>query len=132
MGRTAMGVRGMVLDKGDYVIGMEMVSGKDTILTVTENGYGKRTRSDRYRLQRRGGKGVVNIKVRGRNGNVVGVGRVMDEDELILITDKGKIIRIKARGISIIGRNTQGVRLINVEPNEKVVAIARLAEGEEG
>jgi len=132
MGRTAVGVRGMVLDKGDYVVGMEIVEGRDTILTVTENGYGKRTRAGRYRLQHRGGKGVVNIKVGGRNGNVVGIGRVMNEDEIILISDKGKIIRIKARDISIIGRSTQGVRLIKVEPSEKVVAIARLAEGEEG
>lgn len=132
MGRTAIGVRGMVLGKGDYVVGMEIVEGGDTILTVTENGYGKRTRLGRYRLQRRGGKGIVNIKVGGRNGNVVGIGRVMDEDEFILIAGKGKIIRIKVRDISIIGRSTQGVRLINIEPNERVVAIGRLAEGAEG
>ncbi len=132
MGRTAIGVRGMVLGKSDYVVGMEIVEGGDTILTVTENGYGKRTRLGRYRLQRRGGKGIVNIKVGGRNGNVVGIGRVMEEDEFILIAGKGKIIRIKVRDISIIGRSTQGVRLINIEPNERVVAIGRLAEGAEG
>jgi DNA gyrase subunit A len=130
MGRTAMGIRGMTLGKEDQLVGMEVVEAGDTILTVTENGYGKRTRSKRYRIQHRGGKGIINIKVRGRNGDVVGVARATDGDEFILITNKCRIIRVKAKDISVIGRNTQGVRLIDIERDDRVVAMARLAEEE--
>lgn len=130
MGRTAMGVRGITLGKDDHLIGMEVIEAGDNILTVTENGYGKRTKSSRYRLQHRGGKGIINIKTGRRNGNVVGMGKITGETEFMLITDKSKIIRTKAKGVSIIGRNTQGVKLINVESGERVVAVACLAEGE--
>lgn len=130
MGRTAMGIRGMTLGKEDQLVGMEVVEPGDTILTVTENGYGKRTRSKRYRIQHRGGKGIINIKVKGRNGDVVGVARATERDEFILITNKCRIIRVKAKDISVIGRNTQGVRLIDIERDDRVVAMARLAEEE--
>ncbi len=128
MGRTARGVRGMTVGKDDVIIGMEAIGEGATILTVTENGYGKRTDSEEYRVQGRGGMGIITIKTTERNGNVVGMKEVADEDEVMLITDQGTIIRMKIKGISVIGRNTQGVRLINVEKGEKVVGVAHLAE----
>ncbi|MFH1625196.1 MAG: DNA gyrase C-terminal beta-propeller domain-containing protein, partial [Pseudomonadota bacterium] len=128
MGRTARGVKGMKLDKDDEVVGMEIINDAATILTVTENGFGKRTKGSEYRAQRRGGLGVITIKATPRNGLVVGIKQVTDEDDLMLITDRGKIIRIGAKDISIIGRNTQGVTLIDVERGEKVVGVARLAD----
>ncbi len=128
MGRTARGVRGMTVGKDDVIIGMEAIGEGATILTVTENGYGKRTDSEEYRVQGRGGMGIITIKTTERNGNVVGMKEVADEDEVMLITDHGTIIRMKIKGISVIGRNTQGVRLINVEKGEKVVGVAHLAE----
>jgi len=133
MGRTAAGVRGIRLGPEDSLVGMEILdqSMEETILTVTANGYGKRTKVGEYRLQARGGLGLITIKTTERNGPVVGVFKVIDEDELMLITDTGRIIRIRVNEISIIGRNTQGVRLINVEPGERVVGVARLEEKEE-
>jgi DNA gyrase subunit A len=105
-------------------------SGNDgfTILTVTEHGYGKRTNITEYRAQGRGGSGIINIQTPPRNGDVVGVKQVTDEDDLILINNRGRLIRIGANGIPIIGRNTKGVRLITLESEEKVVGVARLAE----
>jgi DNA gyrase subunit A len=128
MGRTARGVRGMTVGKDDVIIGMEAIGEGATILTVTENGYGKRTNTGEYRVQGRGGMGIITIKTTERNGNVVGMKEVADDDEVMLITDQGTIIRMKIKGISVIGRNTQGVRLINVEKGEKVVGVAHLAE----
>jgi DNA gyrase subunit A len=128
MGRTARGVRGMTVGKDDVIIGMEAIGEGATILTVTENGYGKRTNTEEYRIQGRGGMGIITIKTTERNGNVVGMKEVADDDEVMLITDQGTIIRMKIKGISVIGRNTQGVRLINVEKGEKVVGVAHLAE----
>jgi DNA gyrase subunit A (EC 5.99.1.3) len=112
------------------VVGMEIVSSGNgyTILTVTENGYGKRTNIAEYRAQGRGGSGIINIQTTPRNGNVVGIKQVTDEDDLILINNRGRLIRIGANGIPIIGRNTKGVRLITLESEEKVVGVARLAE----
>ncbi|KPJ60489.1 MAG: hypothetical protein AMJ42_01455 [Deltaproteobacteria bacterium DG_8] len=130
MGRTARGVRGMTLDKDDEVIGMESIGEGATILTVTENGFGKRTNTSEYRIQGRGGMGIITIRTTARNGNVIGMKQVTNEDEIMLITNYGKIIRIKIKGISVIGRNTQGVKLFGVEKDEKVVGIAHLAEKE--
>jgi DNA gyrase subunit A len=128
MGRTARGVRSMTVGKDDAIIGMEAIGEGATILTVTENGYGKRTDSSEYRIQGRRGMGIITIKTTERNGDVVGMKEVADHDEVMLITNQGTIIRMKIKGISVIGRNTQGVRLINVEKGEKVVGVAHLAE----
>ena len=131
LGRVTRGVKGVELASGDSVVGMEIVSsGNDgfTILTVTENGYGKRTNIAEYRAQGRGGRGIINIQTPPRNGDVVGIKQVTDEDDLILINNRGRMIRIGANGIPIIGRNTKGVRLITLESEEKVVGVARLAE----
>ncbi|MBP1721631.1 MAG: gyrA, partial [Deltaproteobacteria bacterium] len=130
MGRTARGVRGMSVGDDDAIIGMEAIGEGATILTVTENGYGKRTNTPEYRIQGRGGQGIITIKTTERNGDVVGMKEVADDDEVMLITNQGTIIRMKIKGISVIGRNTQGVRLINVEKGETVVGVAHLAEEE--
>jgi DNA gyrase subunit A len=131
MGRVSRGVRGMSLAKDDEVVGMEILSGDATILTITEHGYGKRTQSSEYKIQGRGGKGIITIKTSERNGAVVGIKQVTNEDNLMMITSTGKIIRIAVSKLSVIGRNTQGVRLINIDKDEKVVGVARLAEKEE-
>jgi DNA gyrase subunit A len=130
MGRTARGVRGMSVGKDDEIIGMETIGEGATILTITENGFGKRTNTEEYRVQGRGGLGIITIKTTERNGNVIGMKQVTNADDVMLITNHGKIIRMKIKGISTIGRNTQGVKLINVEKEEKVVGVARLAEKE--
>ena len=130
MGRTARGVRGMSVGDDDAIIGMEAIGEGATILTVTENGFGKRTNTPEYRIQGRGGQGIITIKTTERNGDVVGMKEVADDDEVMLITNQGTIIRMKIKGISVIGRNTQGVRLINVEKGETVVGVAHLAEEE--
>jgi len=134
MGRVTRGVRGMNLNDDDHVIGMEIVDNEavgSTIFTVCENGYGKRTDLEEYRDQTRGGKGIITIKTTDRNGPVVNVMQVADDHDLMVITDNGKILRVPVSGFSVIGRNTQGVRLITTEEKEKVVAVARLAEKEE-
>lgn len=130
MGRTAVGVRGIALGKGDGVVGMKVVDPGATILTLTANGYGKRTRLEDYRVQRRGGQGIINIKATARNGPVVGVAQVSDGDHVMLITDGGKMLRCPVDGISVMGRATQGVRVMKLAPDEKLVALARLAEGD--
>jgi DNA gyrase subunit A len=132
MGRTAYGVKGIELEDGDEVVGLEVVSPGGTILTVTGNGYGKRTGIDEYRVQSRGGKGLINIKTTGRNGPVVGVKFLRGDEQVMLITEKGMIIRLNTAEISTIGRNTQGVRLIQLEEGDHLVSVARLAEREEG
>jgi DNA gyrase subunit A len=131
MGRLAQGVRGIRLSPSDWVVGAEVLSQEGTILTVTENGFGKRTRTEEYREQGRAGKGIITIKTSSRNGPVVGVLQVTDEDDLMIITDRGKIIRMRVKDISVLGRNTQGVRLINLEDQEKVVSVARSEAKEE-
>jgi DNA gyrase subunit A len=128
MGRTAYGVKGISLREGDEVVAMEVVRPGSTLLTVTENGYGKRTELDEYRVQSRGGVGIINIQTSERNGRVVGMASVHDEDEFMLITQQGKILRTVARDIRTIGRATQGVRLIEMDADDRVVALARLAE----
>ena len=131
MGRGAGGVRGISLDEGDSVVGVDVVSPGATLLAVAERGYGKRTEMDEYRLTRRGGKGIITMKTTDKTGLVIGVRMVTDDDDIMLVTDGGKVIRTPARGISIISRNTQGVRLIDLAEGEKVVGVARLAEKEE-
>ncbi len=128
MGRTAYGVRGITLREGDTVVAMEVLKPGGTMLSVTEKGYGKRTELDEYRVQSRGGIGIINIQTSDRNGKVVGLTQVSDDDELMLITQQGKTLRMAAGGIRTIGRSTQGVTLIDTEGDDRVVSIARLAE----
>ena len=131
MGRNAQGVRGINLSDKDLVVAMEALAGSHSLLTVTEHGFGKRTMLDEYPLRNRGGKGVITIKTTERNGNVVGAILVEDTDEVMLVSDQGNIIRTRVADINIIGRNTQGVKLINLNRGERLVAVARLAEPEE-
>jgi DNA gyrase subunit A len=128
MGRTAYGVRGISLREGDEVVGMEVLRPGGTILTVTENGYGKRTEVEEYRLQGRGGSGIINIQTAGRNGRVMGVSCVLEHEELMFITQQGMILRTQANGISLIGRATQGVRLIDMDEGDRAVSVARLED----
>ena len=134
-GRGAYGVKGITLEEGDEVVSAEVVPAAregepaPTILTVTANGYGKRTELAEYRVQSRGGKGLITIKTTERNGPVVAAMSVIETEEVMLITNKGMLIRMPAKGISVIGRNTQGVRLITVESrDEQVAGVALVAE----
>jgi DNA gyrase subunit A len=128
MGRIASGVKAINLGDDDEVVSVDVVHEGSSVLVVTENGYGKRTDVDEYRLIKRGGKGVLAIKPSERNGEVVGAMQVVDEDELMMITNSGKIIRMRMGELRVIGRNTQGVRLFKMEAEEKVVAVDRMAE----
>ncbi len=132
MGRGARGVRGIRLAEKDEVVGMEIVSPMDNILTATKLGYGKQSRVEAYRVTNRGGKGVINIKVTKKNGPVIGIRRVGEEDEIMLITTGGKLIRMRAADVSVIGRATQGVRLIGVKGGDRVAALARIEENTNG
>jgi DNA gyrase subunit A len=125
MGRTARGVRGISLDKGDEVIGMDIPAQNTFILTVSENGFGKCTPVDEYRVQSRGGKGTINLKTVEKVGNVSGVLQVIGEDNVMLISNAGKVIRLKVQEIPVNHRVTQGVKLIDLEPEEKLVGVAR-------
>ena len=134
MGRTAYGVKGITLEEGNEVIGMETITPDSTtaILTVTEGGYGKRTPVNEYRIQGRGGKGIISVKTTERNGLAVGFLQVRDDDEIMLMAAQGKVLRCKVDDIREIGRNTQGVRILDLEGEEdRVVAVARLAEAVE-
>ena len=134
MGRMAGGVRGISLRPGDEVVAMAVVRPGGTLLSVTEKGYGKRTPIDEYRVQSRGGVGIINIHASERNGPVVGVAHIDgEENEVMIITQQGKVLRTEARDIRPIGRATQGVRLIEIDAQDRVVSIARLVErdGEE-
>jgi DNA gyrase subunit A len=131
MGRLAAGVKGITLGEGDEVAGVAIIKSDDSILTVTENGYGKRTAVSEYKLQSRGGKGLFTIKTSERNGNVVGVLPVVDDDQVMLVANSGKIIRMPMDSMRLIGRNTQGVRLINLDEGEYVVDISILAREED-
>jgi DNA gyrase subunit A len=128
MGRTAKGVRGIRLKDDDEVVSVDVLDEETTLLTVTEKGYGKRTKAKEYRLQTRGGKGVFTIKVTPKNGKVVNVLKVTKDDEIIIIANSGKMIRMKATSISLIGRATQGVRLIKLADKDKVMGVASVAE----
>jgi DNA gyrase subunit A len=127
-GRVAGGVRGMRLAQDDRIVGMEVLSHGQTVFAATENGFGKRTSIDEYPVQRRGGKGVITIKTTARNGKVVSLLIVDDSDDVMLITNSGKLIRMPVKGISVISRNTQGVKLIGMDPKERVVGAEVLAE----
>ncbi|OQY10912.1 MAG: DNA gyrase subunit A, partial [Desulfobacteraceae bacterium 4572_187] len=129
-GRVSRGVYGLRIAKEDRIVGMEVLSHGQTLFAATENGYGKRTSIDEYPLQRRGGKGVITIKTSKRNGQVVAILLVDDDDDLMLMADTGKLIRMSVSQISVISRNTQGVKLIGLFPEEKVAGVARLAEKE--
>ena len=129
--RTAIGVRGIRLRKGDSIVSLIVTNNRNTILTATEFGYGKRTDLREYRLQHRGGSGIISIKTSSRNGNVVGAISVALEDEIILITNNAAMVRAKVSEVSIIGRNTQGVRLIHVAKKEFLVSIAKVIEDED-
>lgn len=135
VGRVSMGVYGIRLYDGDEVIRMEVLepNSQAMLLTVTENGYGKRTEFSEYNQRGRGGRGVITIQTSVRNGNVIAVLKVSQEDEVMLITSGGKIVRLRVADIRVVSRNTQGVRLINIEEEEKLVGVALLAEkGEAG
>ena len=127
MGRAAQGVKGIELEPGDYVVGMDVVTDDAQLLVVTKNGYGKRTPLEEYRIQNRGGKGIKTMQMSERNGSIVGVKVVRDDTELMIISVEGIMIRIRVDEISILGRNTQGVRLMRLDENDKVVALAHLA-----
>ena len=132
MGRSAFGVKGITIEAGDHVVGAELTKPGTALLTVTENGYGKRTAIEEYRLTHRGGKGVIDIKTGDRNGNVVATLQVTDADQVMLITNKGTLIRSRVADISIIGRNTQGVRVMALsQEGEKVVGATRAPEERE-
>lgn len=128
MGRTARGVRGIRLADNQSVISLVVAQPTGTILTATEFGYGKRTQIEEYRITGRGGQGVISIQVNERNGSVVRAIQVNDEDEAMLITDQGTLVRFRVSDLSIIGRNTQGVRLINVATGERVVGMQRIED----
>ena len=131
MGRAAKGVRGINLGKKDECIAMEIVRPDQTVLTVTSQGFGKRTPFKEYRLQSRGGKGIINIKVTGKNGEAVGLKTVSDKDEIMLITVKGMIVRCPIKDIRTTGRSTQGVRLMRLEAGDKVASVAKIVPEDE-
>ena len=133
IGRTARGVKGLRLAKDDEVVGMEVLSPDSTILTVTESGYGKRTVESEYRTQSRGGKGLINLRVTDKTGPVMGILQVFDDDDVMIMSDQGNLVRLPVADIRSIGRNTQGVRLINLGPEQRLVGAVRIEEdGEEG
>jgi DNA gyrase subunit A len=127
-GRTAKGVRGIRLLKGDEVVSAEVAAEKTALLTVTERGLGKRSRIEDYPVQGRGGKGVISIKIIEKGGKAVGLMQVRDEDEVVMITSSGKLIRTLAGNISLHGRNTQGVKLMDVEGDDKIMSIGKIVE----
>jgi DNA gyrase subunit A len=131
MGRTAYGVRGIQLREGDEVVAMEVVKPGGTLLTVTEQGYGKQTNLVEYRVQGRGGYGLKNIEITDKNGRVVGIAQVNEDQELLVITEQGKMLRTPVNQIRTIGRATQGVRLMVLEAPDRVVSIALVAKTEE-
>jgi len=118
----------MLLREGDFLVEMDAIAGTGHILTVTERGLGKRTPVREYRVQGRGGMGIINIRTTERGGNVIGVGEVMEDDEILVMTQFGMLIRMAVSGISVHGRDTQGVRLINLEEGDSVVAVAKVVE----
>jgi DNA gyrase subunit A len=149
MGRNTSGVKGITLQPGDRLVAMVVADPEATLLTACENGYGKRTyfgvgdtteeegeeetsSSNRYRTQHRGGKGLRDIKTTARNGKVIGAVRVQDDDELLMMTARGKIQRIKASDVNVIGRNTQGVRIMSLDEGDALAAIVRVPKEENG
>jgi len=131
MGRTATGVKGIELDKKDHVIDMVVVRRKSTLLTVTEKGMGKRSELDEYRVQHRGGRGIITLKRSDKTGDIIALKEVLPDDELMMITKKGIMIRVPVEGIRISGRNTQGVKVMNLTPGDLVVDVARVVKEDE-
>ena len=129
-GRVSQGVKGIAINEDEKIIGMELIDDNVEILSVTENGYGKRTISSQYRKQSRGGKGILAMRLTEKNGEIVQIKPVTDKDDLVIITDKGQVIRTKIAGISLLGRTTQGVRIIRLKTSEKVVAVEKIADPE--
>ncbi len=129
LGRVSRGIRGMNLD-GSQLVGMDVIEEGKSILVVTEKGFGKRTLAEAYRCQSRGGKGVLNVKITERNGEVVGFSQVAEEDEILMITDRGRLIRTPVVQVREVGRVTQGVKLMGLDDGEHVVDLAVLAESE--
>jgi DNA gyrase subunit A len=130
-GRGTYGVKGITIDEQDAVVSLETINKEATLLTVSARGYGKRSDVDGYRLQSRGGKGVITMRTTEKTGEVVSMRQVNDDDHLMLVTDTGRIIRLRMAELRVIGRNTQGVRLLNTGPEERVVSLALLAEKED-
>jgi DNA gyrase subunit A len=130
IGRAGRGVNGIALEPGDSVVAAEVARAGTTILTVNEHGYGKRTALEEYRLQGRGGKGIINVRVTEKNGPVVSALQVQEQDQVMMISQEGKVSRLRAREISVIGRATQGVRLQGLEPNDRVAAVTSLVAEE--
>jgi len=130
MGRATTGVKGVELDDGDNVIGMVVVRRDCTMLVVSEKGYGKRSELSEYRVQKRGGRGIITLKVTEKTGSIVALKEVIPEDELMMITRQGVIIRVPVDGIRVIGRNTQGVRVMNLDEGDAVVGVARVVKEE--
>ena len=119
---------GIRLKEGDEVVGMEILSQDSCILTVSEAGYGKRTPESEYRVQSRGGKGLINLRLTPKTGSVAGIRQVFDDDDVMVMSDQGKLVRLRVADISRIGRNTQGVRLINMEDDQRLVGVVRVEE----
>jgi DNA gyrase subunit A len=128
VGRTARGVIGIRLSKGDEVVSANVIEDKTSLLTVTEKGLGKRTNIEEYPVHGRGGKGVISIRVVEKGGNAVGLIQVKDDEEIVLITNSGMVIRLTARNISVMGRNTQGVKLMDLDPEDRIVSMGRVVE----
>jgi DNA gyrase subunit A len=128
MGRTARGVIGIRLEEGDEVVGMEILNQDSCILTVSESGYGKRTLESEYRTQSRGGKGLINLHLTPKTGVVVGIRQVFEDDDVMVMSDSGKLVRLRVADISCIGRNTQGVRLINMDEDQRLVGVVRVED----
>ena len=132
MGRATTGVKGVELEKGDEVIGMVVVRRDATLLVVSEKGFGKRSELSDYRVQKRGGKGIITLKKTDKTGSIVALKEVIPEDELMMITRQGVIIRLPVDGIRVIGRNTQGVKVMNLDSGDTVVDVARVVKEDEG
>ena len=132
VGRTSMGVKGIALGKDDYVIGMETIKNDDGyVLAITENGFGKRTEVEEYRCQCRAGKGILTYKTTSKTGHIIGIQIVNDEEDVMMITDTGVVIRINVKDISVLGRNTQGVTLMRTSDGGKVVNLAKIPKDDE-
>lgn len=130
MGRAAMGVKGMELDEGDHIIGMELVKEGAYVLSISENGYGKKTPIDEYRIQGRGGKGIITMNITKKTGKLVALKVVTDED-LMIINSEGTVIRINSGEVASTGRNTQGVMLMKLDEGVSVVSVARVRRSED-
>jgi DNA gyrase subunit A len=131
MGRATTGAKGIELSKGDQVIGMVVVRREATLLVVSEKGYGKRSELTEYRVQKRGGKGIITFKVTEKTGSIVALKEVIPEDELMMITHNGVIIRVPVEGIRVIGRNTQGVKVMNLDAGDRLQGVARVVKEDE-